>query len=145
MNNLVAFFIGTPIALSLMFTAGQASAPVHMDVPRPLEPMGPVEPDIYSLTNRQIVEKLGRERFGSDQLELLIDLVQRESGFRNKAQNPESTAYGMFQFLDATWGKYGYEKTDDPVIQTQAGLDYIEQRYGSVWNAIEFHDSRGWY
>src|SRR5213078_4679023 len=56
-----------------------------------------------NLTNEQIVHT-GANRLGwGDQWDSLRQLVMHESGFNNEAQNPTSTAYGMFQFLDSTW------------------------------------------
>lgn len=72
-------------------------------------------------------------------------LLMKESGFRNTAQNPTSTAYGMFQFLDSTWGGYGIPKTSDPRLQTIAGGRYIAGRYGNPANALAFHLRNNWY
>ena len=78
------------------------------------------------------------------QWDSLYQLVKHESGFRNQAQNPTSTAYGMFQFLDSTWGNYG-RKTSDPAAQTKAGLAYIKSRYGNPQNAWSFWQKNNWY
>jgi hypothetical protein len=61
----------------------------------------------------------------------LRTLVQNESGWNPNAQNPTSSAYGLFQFLDSTWGSVGARKTSSPVGQIAAGLRYISQRYGT--------------
>jgi len=75
----------------------------------------------------------------------LDKLIQKESGWRNAAQNPTSTAYGLFQFLNSTWGTTGYAKTSIPSIQAQAGLQYIANRYGSPTKAWAFHQANNWY
>jgi len=74
-------------------------------------------------------------------------LIMGESGFRNTAQNPTSSAYGLFQFLDSTWGTVGASKTSDPWQQTIAGLKYIARSYGSPANAYSKWLSRSphWY
>lgn len=72
-------------------------------------------------------------------------LLMKESGFRNTAQNPTSTAYGMFQFLDSTWGGYGIPKTSDPRLQSIAGGRYIRARYGNPAAALAFHLRNNWY
>jgi len=70
-----------------------------------------------------------------------------ESGFNSNAQNPTSTAYGMFQFLNSTWGSVGASKTSDPWGQTVAGLRYIANSYGSPLNAYSKWSGRSphWY
>jgi hypothetical protein len=75
----------------------------------------------------------------------LVAVIMRESGFNNVAQNPTSTAYGMFQFLNSTWGAYGVSKTSDPHLQAVAGLKYIASRYGSPAGALAHENAYGWY
>lgn len=75
----------------------------------------------------------------------IVWIVDHESSWNNKAQNPSSSAYGLFQFLDPTWGDYGGHKTSDPTIQAQLGMKYIKARYGDPIRAKEFWQSHGWY
>lgn len=79
------------------------------------------------------------------QWDALVRVINRESGFNNTAQNPTSTAYGMFQFLDSTWSGYGTRKTSDPSAQANAGLRYIEARYGTPAAAFAHEQTAGWY
>lgn len=72
-------------------------------------------------------------------------IIQRESGWNPNAQNPTSTAYGLFQFLNGTWGSVGARKTSDPAAQALAGMAYIKQRYGTPANARAFWQRNGWY
>lgn len=72
-------------------------------------------------------------------------LIGKESGCRPTAQNPTSTAYGIFQFLDSTWAGVGCVKTPDPVEQMRCGTKYVMQRYGSWAGARQFHLRSGWY
>lgn len=95
-------------------------------------------------------------------------LLQKESSFSFTADNPTSTAYGIFQFLDSTWASVGVPKsrcvpgaryngkssiTVEGVgtvpywqyWQCVAGLRYIKRRYGSPLKAITFHNHNGWY
>lgn len=74
-----------------------------------------------------------------------IELTRRESNFCHLAQNPTSTAYGLGQFLNATWTAYGYTKTSNPDVQIQAKYDYIVKRYGTIHNALDFHNKNNWY
>ena len=55
----------------------------------------------------------------------LSTLIQKESSWNPNAQNPTSTAYGLFQFLNSTWASVGATKTSDPRLQAVAGLKYI--------------------
>jgi phage-related protein len=72
-------------------------------------------------------------------------IVSHESGFNPTAQNPTSTAYGMFQFLDSTWASVGGSKTSDPGVQAALGMKYIQSRYGTPINAQAFWNAHHWY
>jgi len=72
-------------------------------------------------------------------------LIGKESGCRPTAQNPTSTAYGIFQFLDSTWASVGCVKTPDPVEQMRCGTKYVMQRYGSWAGARSFWQRNHWY
>lgn len=85
------------------------------------------------------------QQFGWNQWPSLYNLVMKESGFRNTAQNPTSTAYGMFQFLDSTWAGVGGTKTSDPWLQSIYGMRYIKNRYGDPNNAWKFWQANNWY
>lgn len=93
-----------------------------------------------------MVQGLAKSMFGWEggQWSALERLVQKESSWNPNAQNPTSTAYGLFQFLNGTWGAYG-EKTSDPRLQAQYGMQYIKDRYGSPEQALAFHESHNWY
>lgn len=86
-----------------------------------------------------------QSKVGADQWWCLDLLVGAESGWRPDAQNPTSTAYGLFQFLDSTWAGTGYDKSADPTVQVDAGLVYISSRYGTPCAAWDFWKSNGWY
>lgn len=100
----------------------------------------------------------------------LEKLLQHESSFSFTSQNPTSTAYGLFQFLDSTWSTVGipksrcvpgalYEGKSTVMIegigrmpywqywQCVAGLKYIKQRYKSPSKAWQFwkKQSPHWY
>lgn len=75
----------------------------------------------------------------------IVWIVDHESGWNNTAQNPSSTAYGLFQFLDPTWTDMGGHKTSDPTIQAQLGMKYIKSRYGDPLKAKAFWQSHHWY
>lgn len=79
------------------------------------------------------------------QWDALVWVIDHESSWSNTAQNPSSTAYGLFQFLDPTWASVGGKKTSDPTIQAQLGLKYIKSRYGDPIKAKAFWQSHHWY
>jgi hypothetical protein len=97
--------------------------------------------------NKEIVHTMADRRgWGSgSQWSSLDSLVNKESGYNNLAQNPTSTAYGLFQFLNGTWAGTGIAKTSDAVRQTEAGFRYITNRYGDPVGAWNFHKKNNWY
>ena len=94
-------------------------------------------------------ENLGRRMagargWGARQQDDLDWLWTHESGWNHKADNPSSTAYGIPQFLDATWRQYG-GKSYDPAGQISKGMRYISDRYGSPSGARRFWENNHWY
>lgn len=75
----------------------------------------------------------------------LVRLIQKESSWNPTADNPTSTAFGLFQFLDSTRAAYGIGMTTNPRTQAVAGLNYIQDRYGSPAAALAFHNRNNWY
>lgn len=90
-------------------------------------------------SNVDLVAKMGAEAFGESEAVALIELVRKESSFNHLAQNPESSAFGLYQFIDQTWKAYGCEKTTDPAKQTECGIKYIAKRYGTPSKALAYH------
>ncbi len=88
------------------------------------------------------LQKLGGD---SNQFSCLEKLWGKESGWNPNAQNPSSTAYGIPQFLDSTWAGTGIAKTSDGYRQIDAGLIYIQKRFGSPCGAWSHSQSKGWY
>lgn len=86
-----------------------------------------------------------------DQITALEELVARESSWRPWADNPSSTAFGLFQFLRQTAIDYGMDHPDrngvTPTVEAQvaAGLQYIDDRYGTPSDALWFHTRNNWY
>jgi hypothetical protein len=88
------------------------------------------------------LQKLGGDQ---SQFSCLESLWGKESGWNPNAQNPSSTAYGIPQLLNSTWASTGIAKTSDGYRQIDAGLAYIDQRYGSPCGAWSHSKSTGWY
>jgi hypothetical protein len=98
----------------------------------------------------QKVQAKGWNQYWND----LDQLVMHESGWNPTAQNPSSSAYGLFQFMDKsrggkndTWALVGGSKTSDPSLQIDYGLKYIEKTYGNPSAAWSKWQSRSphWY
>lgn len=77
-----------------------------------------------------------------------------DGGYKPRAQNDSSSAFGLFQFLDSTWAGTGVKKAwakeghnGKPAAfwQMVAGFRYIEARYGSPGAANSHQRSHGWY
>ncbi len=88
------------------------------------------------------MSKLGGD--GSE-FSCLESLWGKESGWNPDAQNPTSSAYGIPQFLDSTWAGTGIAKTSDGYRQIDAGLIYINNRYGSPCAAWAHSQANNWY
>ena len=96
-----------------------------------------------NLKLREIAAQYGWD--SGKQFRALQELMSRESGGDRFAQNPTSTAYGRWQFLDDTWDDVGGHKTSNRKLQDIYGTRYIKQRYGSPLEALLFHDKEGYY
>lgn len=98
--------------------------------------------------NKAYAHQLATSDYGwsGAELDALDEVVDIESKWDQNAQNPTSTAYGIGQFLDTTWGNYDdIAKTSDPALQIKAMLNYIKGRYGDPLNALRHEHTWGWY
>jgi hypothetical protein len=98
----------------------------------------------YSALGQQIAASVG---WTGSQWNAFYKLGVNESGWNPNAQNPTSSAYGIGQFLDSTWGSVGGRKTSDPSAQIRYMIKYIQQRYGTPQAALNAWYSRSphWY
>lgn len=102
----------------------------------------PSSPNANFRFAQQTAPKFG---WGPRELSAWYTLGMKESGWRNTAQNPTSTAFGIGQFLDSTWSGVGGRKTSDPRLQVEYMARYIRNRYGSPSRALAFHYANNWY
>lgn len=75
--------------------------------------------------------------WSGDQLQCLNEIVRLESRWNVKADNKDSTAYGLFQMLN--------EKSHSPITQAMHGTAYIEHRFKTPCRALVTHSRKGWY
>lgn len=54
-----------------------------------------------------------------------VAVARLESGLNPRAQNPRSSAGGLFQFVDSTWNQYGGGNKYDPGRNADAGARYL--------------------
>ena len=95
---------------------------------------------------RQVQDIANEYGWGTgEQWEALSWIIQKESGWRVDAQNPTSTAFGLFQHLDGTRKSYNCPKTTDIRIQTECGIRYIQARYKTPTGARQFWNQNKWY
>lgn len=74
-----------------------------------------------------------------------FNIIDKESKWDPYAQNPRSTAFGIGQFLNSTWGLVDAEKTKNPYNQIDAMVQYVKLIYGNGCNAWHFRLKHGWY
>jgi hypothetical protein len=102
-------------------------------------------PTAYNNASGWIGTALQKTGADSSWLAPMMEIAAKESTYNPTAHNDHSTAYGLFQFLNGTWGGTGVSKTSDPVAQSVAAVNYIKQRYGTAQNALAFWQRNGWY
>jgi hypothetical protein len=121
------------VMLSLLLSAQRAIAdPIEIVAP-------PKNIKVYAF--EQVLDRWGDKQW--TYLSALMDKENRD--WDNEAQNPNSTAYGLGQFLDSTWEIVGCKKTKDQYVQMDCMLKYIELRYGTPQKALLFHKKNNWY
>lgn len=109
----------------------------------PTEPAAPADP---SGAQAFAASQLGVYGWGSDQMGCLIELWNRESGWRSNADNSSSGAYGIPQALPGSkMATAGADWETNPDTQITWGLRYIQGSYGSPCGAWAHETSAGWY
>ena len=72
-------------------------------------------------------------------------IIGKESSWNPTARNPDSGAFGLFQFLGGTKDQYLPDENPNPKVQGDAGARYIRDRYGDPLSAKSFWEQNGWY
>ena len=81
--------------------------------------------------------ELNKQELPIGEFVCLIKLWDKESHWNYKADNPNSSAYGIAQMLN--------EDSKHPAEQILNGLRYIEHRYDKPCNAWQFWLRKNWY
>ena len=71
--------------------------------------------------------------FQPEQVDTMLCLMQHESGGNPNADNPNSSAAGLFQIMGFWWDKYGGNTYDPETNVALARVIYDQQGYGA-WN-----------
>lgn len=98
-----------------------------------------------SVTRKPIVDarayvqaRVSRIGWTAHEWRALAEIIHRESRWNVRAQNPHSSAYGLFQIL--------HMKPGTPLRkQVEQGIKYIRHRYGLPSVALKHWDEKGWY
>lgn len=100
----------------------------------------PDHPKALSPTSaRSQIEPLAIAHYGPTEWACLNRLIYRESRWNPRANNPDSTAFGLFQLLRMP-------EHLTPLEQWERGVRYIAHRYaGSPCQALASSLTRGWY
>ncbi|MCT2591987.1 lytic transglycosylase domain-containing protein [Streptomyces sp. N2-109] len=92
------------------------------------------------------VKAMARQIVGSGQFQCFSNIVDHESTWNYKAENPSSGAYGLVQALPGTkMASAGADWRTNPATQIKWGLNYMNERYDSPCGAWEFWQANNWY
>jgi hypothetical protein len=86
-----------------------------------------------------------KENVPPQELSCYFKIVDKESKWNPLAQNSKSTAFGIGQFLNSTWGLVDSKKSSDPYDQIDAMIKYVNLIYGDGCQALDFRLHKGWY
>jgi hypothetical protein len=110
------------------------------------KPAAPVAVNDPAGAQAYAAAKLSSYGWAPDQMQCLMKLWTKESEWRTTATNPSSGAYGIVQSLPAEkMASSGADYRTNYRTQINWGLGYIEERYGSPCQALNFHYANNWY
>jgi hypothetical protein len=89
---------------------------------------------------------MARQMVPADQFQCFSNIVDHESSWNYRAQNPSSGAYGLVQALPGSkMSTAGADWQTNPATQIKWGLNYMEDRYGGPCGAWSFWQANRWY
>ncbi|KAA6219440.1 transglycosylase SLT domain-containing protein [Streptomyces filamentosus] len=92
------------------------------------------------------VKAMARQMIPASQFQCFSNIVDHESTWNYRAQNPSSGAYGLVQALPGSkMSSAGADWQTNPATQIKWGLSYMNGRYGSPCGAWSFWQANRWY
>ncbi|MEU0072192.1 transglycosylase SLT domain-containing protein [Streptomyces sp. NPDC006332] len=92
------------------------------------------------------VQAIARQIVPSGQFQCFSNIVDHESTWNYKAENPSSGAYGLVQSLPGNkMASVAPDWETNPATQIKWGLNYMNERYGSPCDAWSYWQSHGNY
>ena len=90
-------------------------------------------------------KKLAKKLLTKKEYSCLAKLLGKESAWNAEAKNPDSSAKGIGQLLDATYRNLGMKHTEASVPQLVATLAYIHRRHLTPCRAWAFFKEKNYY
>ncbi|WP_456115127.1 aggregation-promoting factor C-terminal-like domain-containing protein [Streptomyces liliifuscus] len=92
------------------------------------------------------IQAMARQIVPADQFQCFSTIVDHESSWDYRADNPTSDAYGLMQALPGSkMSSAGADWATNPATQIKWGLGYMNDRYGSPCGAWDFWQSNNYY
>lgn len=140
----VTFPTPGPESSHLIPVAPLPPVPPAPEAPKPAPAPGPV--DDPAGAQAYASGRLGSFGWGQDEFRCLVNLWQRESGWRTSANNPYSGAYGIPQsYPGDKMASVGADWRTNYRTQIEWGLGYIRAVYGSPCAAWQHSEDKNWY
>jgi len=90
-------------------------------------------------------KKLAKKLLTKKEYSCLAKLLGKESAWNAEARNPDSSAKGIGQLLDATYRNLGMKHTEASVPQLVATLAYIHRRHLTPCKAWSHFKEKNYY
>ncbi|MFD9194218.1 transglycosylase SLT domain-containing protein [Streptomyces phaeochromogenes] len=92
------------------------------------------------------IQAMARQIVPADQFQCFSTIVDHESSWNYRADNPTSDAYGLMQALPGSkMSSAGADWATNPATQIKWGLGYMNDRYGSPCGAWDFWQANNYY
>lgn len=98
-------------------------------------------PILQQVDAKQLAKKLLTKK----EYSCLVKLLGKESAWNAEAKNPNSSAKGIGQLLDATYRNLGMKHTEASVPQLVATLAYIHRRHLTPCKAWSHFKEKNYY